>query len=157
MKIRLLLTVLMTFSLAFSYAQMNFVNGYIISNKNDTIRGKIKYATSAQRSSKVVFIKNGDEEKLTYKPFQIKGYYMDGSIYDSKIYDIDLALSYGYGAFMERQNEGIVKLYYYWNTDKERGFTQTFIENDGDYLLEVDFVGFKRQMTRYFEDFPKLQ
>jgi len=157
MTTRLFFTVFMVLCCTMIYGQMNFMNGYIITNKNDTIRGKIKYTTPALRSSKVVFMKNGDDEKLTYKPFQIKGYYVDNSIYDSKIYDIDLALSYGYGAFMERQNEGIVKLYYYWNTDKERGFTQTFIENDGDYLLEVDFVGFKRQMTRYFEDFPKLQ
>ena len=157
MKIPLLFTVLMAFCCASVFAQINFLDGYIISNKGDTIYGKIKYMTPALRSSKVIFMKSGDSEKLTYKPFQIKGYYVAETIYDSKIYDIDLSLPYGYGAFMERRNNGIVKLYYYWNTDKERGFTQTFIENDGDYLLEVDYVGFKQQMTRYFEDFPKLQ
>ncbi len=157
MKIRLLFILIMMLGAVLLYGQFNFLDGYIISNQNDTIRGKIKYTTPALRSSKVIFVKNGDEERLTYKPFQIKGYYVENTVYDSKIYDVDLALSYGYGVFMERRNNGIVKLYYYWNTDKERGFTQTFIENDGDYLLEVDFVGFKRQMTRYFEDFPKLQ
>ena len=157
MKIRLLFILIMMLGAALSYGQFNFLDGYIINNQNDTIYGKIKYTTPAIRSSKVIFVKNGDEERLTYKPFQIKGYYVENTVYDSKIYDVDLALSYGYGVFMERRNNGIVKLYYYWNTDKERGFTQTFIENDGDYLLEVDFVGFKRQMTRYFEDFPKLQ
>ena len=157
MKTHLLFTILMLFCCVSMFAQINFLDGYIINNKNDTIYGQIKYTTPALRSSKVIFMKAGETEKVTYKPFQIKGYYVAETSYDSKIYDIDLSLPYGFGAFMERRNEGIVKLYYYWNTDKERGFTQTFIENDGDYLLEVDYVGFKRQMTRYFEDFPKLQ
>ena len=157
MKTHLLFLFIFTLIVSAAHAQLNYVDGYVITNRNDTLFGKVKYSTPALRSSKVIFMENNAKEKTRYKPFQIKGYYVEKTSYDSKIYDIDPALPFGYGVFMERRNEGVLKVYYYWNTDKERGFTQTFLENDGDYLMEVDFIGFKKQMTRYFEDYPKLQ
>lgn len=137
--------------------QFTFVEGYVVKNTGDTLRGKIKYTTPAQRSVKCIFHANGTNEKITFKPFTIKGFSINGDFYESKIYDFDPSLSFGYGVFMERQNKGTVQVYHYWNTDKERGFTQTFIENDGDYLLAIDFLNFRKQMTRYFEDYPQLQ
>lgn len=138
-------------------AQLTYVDGYIVKNTGDTLRGRIKYNTPAQRSVKCVFQANGTNEKITHKPFSIKGYSINGDFYESKIYDFDPSLSFGYGVFMIRQNIGTVQVYHYWNTDKERGFTQTFIENDGDYLLAVDYLNFRKQMLRYFEDYPELQ
>ena len=154
---RLLLLLLMVGSFGMADAQLNFVDGYIITNENDTLYGKIKSTTPAQRSSNITFMEDGERERLKYKPFQIKGYYIENQAYESKIYDIDPALPYGYAVFMERINQGAVKVYYYWNTDKERGFTQTFLENDGDYLVEVNPLQFKRQMVQYFEEYPRLQ
>ena len=154
---RLLFLLLMLGSVLFAEAQLNFVEGHIITNDNVTLHGKIKSTTPGQRSTQIVFIENGEKEKLKYKPFQIKGYHVDGMTYESKIYDFDPALPYGYAVFMERINKGTVKIYYYWNTDKERGFTQTFLENDGDYLVEVNPLTFKRQMVQYFEEYPRLQ
>ncbi len=157
MKTRLLMLLFFIIGISTAQAQLNFVDGYVVTNRNDTLYGKIKYSTPALRSSKVVFLENGTDKRRPYKPFQIKSYYVESTTYDSKIYDIDPALPFGYGVFMERRNEGVLKVYYYWNTNKERGFTQTFLENDGDYLMEVDFIGFRKQMVLYFEDYPKLQ
>lgn len=143
--------------LMFANAQISWVEGYIITNDGQKQVGKIKHTTPAQRSVTVHFQEAGEDEKIKYKPFQVKGFYMENRHYESKIYDFDPSLPYGYGVFMERINTGTVKVYYYWNTDKERGFTQTFIENDGDYLLEVDPMRFKKQMAQYFEEYPQLQ
>ncbi len=140
-----------------SFCQLTWVDGYVVTNPGDTLYGKIKFTTPAQRSAKIIFEGKGTDEKIKYKPFQIKGFFMDKRVYESKIYDFDPSLTYGFGVFMERMNIGTVQVYQYWNTDKERGFTQTFIENDGDYLLEIDYLNFKKQMTRYFEEFPQLQ
>lgn len=143
--------------ISLSFGQVAFMDGYVITNRSDTLYGKIKNVTPAQRSLQIVFSNAASKERIKYKPFQIKGYYLDGQAYESKIYDIDPALTHGYGVFMEKANDGTVKVYYYWNTNKDRGFTQTYLENDGDYLQPVDFFGFKKQMTKYFEDFPQLQ
>ncbi|MEM7102963.1 MAG: hypothetical protein AAF502_07540 [Bacteroidota bacterium] len=138
-------------------AQTTWTKGYIVTNPGDTIRGKIKETTPGQRSVQIVFRGNNSDEKIRYKPFNIKGFHVNERYYESKIYDVDVDLNYGFGVFMERMNKGIVQIYHYWNTDKDRGFTQTFIENDGDYLLEVNFMRFKWQMAKYFEEYPELQ
>lgn len=138
-------------------AQITWVDGYIITNEGEKVSGEIKYTTPAQRSVTCIFRTADNEEKVKYQPFQIKGFFFEGVLYESKIYDFDITLPYGFGVFMQRKNTGTVKVYEYWNTDKERGFTQTFLENDGDYLLEVNPMQFKRQMSMYFEEYPELQ
>jgi len=140
-----------------SHAQIVWVDGYIIKNDGEKVAGEIKYATPALRSTTCIFRTSNDDEKIKYQPFQIKGYFIEDRLYESKIYDFNVELSYGLGVFMERKNSGTVKIYEYWNTDKERGFTQTFLENDGDYLMEVDPIRFEKQMSMYFEEYPDLQ
>lgn len=145
-------------SFSTSFAQFPFVDGYIVTNTRDTIHGKIKYTPPGHRSAKIVFHDMENEEKVKFKPFQIQGFHVNGETYESKIYDINTELTYGLGVFMKRlNNEGPLKLYEYWNTDKERGFTMTFLENDGDYLFEINYLQFKKQLVVYFEDFPQLQ
>lgn len=135
-----------------------FESGYIINNQGDTIEGQLRYGTPMQRSSKVVFKAANDtlDEANSYKPFTIKSYFVKGETYDSKIYDPNPEQPNGYGAFMQRMNEGTVRVYYFWNTDKERGFTQTFLENSLGVLTEVQWFNFKKQMAFYFSDFPQL-
>jgi len=155
---RILLTVfIIGCFISVSNAQLTWVDGYIITNTGEKTTGQIKYTTPAQRSTTCIFKASGQDEKIKYQPFQIRSFFIEGRLYESKIYDFDVTQPYGYGVFMERKNTGTVKVYEYWNTDKERGFTQTFIENDGDYLLEVDQLRFKRQMSMYFEEYPALQ
>ncbi len=155
---RYLLIVLISGWFVFSSAaQVVWVDGYIITNEGEKISGEIKYTTPAQRSGTCIFRADNQDEKVKYQPFQIRSYFLDGILYESKIYDFDITLPYGLGVFMQRKNTGIVKVYEYWNTNKERGFTQTFLENDGDYLMEVDPIRFKKQMSKYFEEYPDLQ
>lgn len=132
-------------------------DGYVVLNTGDTLQGKIKTATPAVRSVKVVFKNTETDEIMSYKPLSVKSFTSNGETFESKIYDVVPSFKYGYSVFMRRLNDdGPVRVYEYWNTDKERGFTQTFLENDGDYLFEVMYPRFKPLMITYFEDYPQL-
>ncbi len=132
-------------------------DGFVVLNTGDTLTGKVKVATPAVRSVKVVFRDSATDEVTSYKPLSIKSFTANGETFDSKIYDVVPSFKYGYSVFMRRMNSGgPIKVYEYWNTDKERGFTQTFLENDGDYLFEVLYPRFKPLMITYFEEYPQL-
>ncbi len=135
-----------------------FSEGYIVKFQGDTLYGKIRYSTPALRSAKVIFKQEGYDERVVYRPFQIKGYFVEEQYYESRIYDIHPSLSYGLGVFMQRLNEdnAPVKLYQYWNTDRERGFTQTFLHREGEPLLEIQVLKFKKQVAQFLKDCPEI-
>lgn len=141
-----------------SNAQLIYSDGYIVKFNKDTIYGKIGFTTPAERSVKIMFRENGIDEKIKYRPFQIKGYFVLGDWYESKIYDIHPSLSYGLGVFMVLKVGGFgqVKLYEYWNTDKERGFTQIFLYRPGYPLEELKRFKFKKQASAYFSDYEEM-
>ena len=138
-------------------AQSEYEEGYIITNKGDTLRGKVKYGRKYERSLRCIFIqKGGDDVPVRFAPFTIKGYYVHGESYDSRIYDYAPELPDGFGVFMQRILDGPCKIYYYWNTDKEMGFTMTFLDKLGKDMQEVDFLRLDEQLSEYFKDFPQL-
>ena len=151
----ILLLFLLGFGTAAS-AQFQFEKGYVVTTKGDTLRGKIKYGRRYELSLRCFFTKDGDDEPTKYKPFEIRSYFVKGETFDSKIYDYDPTGPVGEGAFMQRINEGACKIYYYWNSDKDVGFTQTFIEKSGVPLTEVHFFHFRKQMSAFFKDFDQL-
>lgn len=79
-RIPLLFIILLITVLAFS--QEGYVNGYIITNKGDTIRGKIKdrkYYNNVNSWQKINFINNkGENEKLTAE--ELLGYVKNDTI-----------------------------------------------------------------------------
>ncbi len=135
-----------------------YSEGYIVRYQGDTIHGKLRYSTPALRSAKVIFKAHDSDERIKFLPFQIKGYYVEGQYYESRIYDIHPSLSYGLGVFMRRINadNGDVKLYEYWNTDRERGFTQIFLHREGEPLLEIHPFRFRKQVAGFLRDFTEL-
>jgi len=142
-----------------SHAQLGWLPGYIVTNSLDTLHGKIYYSTSGQRSAKCVFKEDGYNDKVKYRPFTIRGYYVNGSYYISRIYDIHPSLTYGLGVFMEYVNEGEgpVMLLRYRNTDLEFGYFQTFLVKKGETTHEIDYMRFRKTAAAYFSDYPKLQ
>ena len=130
--------------------------GYLVTNKGDTLRGLIKYTRQYELSLRVQFREEKSRDAETYRPFSIRSFWVKNETYESKIYDYAPERADGFAVFMRRMNTGYCKVYEYWNSDKERGFTQTFIEKPNKSMEEVQFFEFKRQMQHYFNDFPQL-
>ena len=51
--------------------------------------------------------------------------------------------------------EGTVKLYEYYNTDGQEGYTQTFLNRRG-VLTEVNYDKFYKDLAEYFSDYIDL-
>ncbi len=99
------------------FSQNNFQKGYIISNKNDTVTGLIKYGSNYENTYKCSFQVNPDSPVETYLPDEIKAYrFDDGKFFISK----KLNPSDSSNIFLEFLFDGIVDVYGYFD---ERGFT----------------------------------
>lgn len=85
MKKTLLILFILFVSAVTSLAQENLVNGYVITNSNDTIYGLIDLRTASINQDRCILVTN-DNRKQTYLPGDIKGYrYSDvGKMYISK-------------------------------------------------------------------------
>ena len=142
----------------FISAQIGWLEGYVVTNSLDTLYGKIQYTTPAHRSVKCVFKENGYNDKVKYRPFTIRGYFVKGQYYVSRIYDIHPSLTYGLGVFMQLMNEGDrpVMVLEYRNTDQEMGFYQTFLAKKGVQSQEINPMKFKKSVAPFFTDYEEL-
>lgn len=133
-----------------AHAQFTWVNGFVVTNENDTLRGQVQVNTPAVSAGKMVF-KSETVDKIIHKPFQIQSWGSeDGTVYDSKEYKMGTK---GVGVFMRRHTPpGVeVHLYEYWNGAGDNGFAQLFMEKQLE-LTEVQLGKFKKQMPEYFSD-----
>lgn len=140
-------------------AQPGWLRGYIVTNASDTLYGKVYYTTAGQRSAKCLFKEDGYNDKVKYRPFTIKGYYVNKKYYISRIYDIHPSLTYGLGVFMEYinvQDKGPVMLLKYRNTDHEYGFFQTFLLRKGNPSYEINHMKFRKSVAAFFKDYKEL-
>lgn len=63
-------------------AQVNPMQGYVITNNNDTIHGMIDYRSDAKNALECHFKENGQSDYRTYAPSDISGYrFTDDGIY----------------------------------------------------------------------------
>jgi hypothetical protein len=139
--------------------EFQYEPGFMITAKGDTMRGLIKYTRQYELSQRVQFRDEKTREAETFRPFAVKAFFVKNEYYEAKIYDYSPAEPQGFAVFMRRLNmePGPIRIYEYWNSDKERGFTQTFLEKQGKPMEEVDYLRFKKQMMRFFDDFPQLK
>lgn len=91
-------------------AQLNYKKGYIITNDNDTVYGKINDWGGRHNSKVCLFKANNKQKVVRYYPKDIKAYRMDGDkYYASKKFVIkDQSLH----VFLEVLIKGEVNLYY---------------------------------------------
>jgi hypothetical protein len=97
-------------------AQIGFVDGYVITTANDTVRGLISDRGNMGNSAVCKFKESKKSNVTTYLPGEIKSYrFNDGKYYKSlEVIDKDKKKL----AFAEVLLEGEVSLYYYWkNSD----------------------------------------
>jgi hypothetical protein len=125
-------------------------NDYVIDINDQKIYGKVILSTPAMNSSQISF-KNQSGLVKKYRPDEIKEWSSGNLTYETKVYAINERK--GFSVFMLRlsPNKGKCRLYEYYNTNGDAGYTQTFLDKDGA-LTEVDFGRFRKQMAIYFED-----
>ena len=111
------------------------------------------------RSARCMFKEDGYNDKVKYKPFTIKGYFVNDQYYVSRIFDIHPSLTYGLGVFMEYVNvgESPVMILKYRNTNSELGFNQIFLVKRGNPSYEINPMKFKKTTAAFFSDYKKLQ
>jgi hypothetical protein len=111
-----------------SFSQSAFKDGFIITNNNDTIFGKVRASLDSSNSLICEFI---DADSKTYKSFlpgEIMAFRMEGSkYYVSKEISLDNKEML---VFLEYLVQGIVNLYYY----KGPPFEHYFIEKNGTLI-----------------------
>lgn len=130
----IVLLVCVTFSSVVS-GQINFKKGYIITNDNDIIYGKIDDG-GAGRNARICLFKEGNGKKVVkYRPGQIKAYRMtDDKYYASKVIEIKDKPK---AIFLEVVVKGKVDLYHHWK-NKTMAY---YIEKDGNLIGLFNEVG----------------
>jgi hypothetical protein len=153
---RLLLAFLLV--LAGFRAEAQMVDGYVVTNTRDTLRGKLNPGTPAQRTVRIAFKADGADEAIRFEPFQIVGFAFDGTgeFYESKYFRLDPLDDDAYAVFMRRDNEGPVRVYQFWNVFVDRGYFQTFLQRGDQNIKEVDYTRFRQQMAEFFDDNAEL-
>ena len=105
-----LFTIIILFSCLFSLSQEGFEKGYVINNKGDTLRGKIKdrkYTAGVANSDKIRFIDSTGKEK-SLDPYEIKQYCRRGVFFRVLPIGLDAKLK-----FAEILEDGDVILFGY--------------------------------------------
>lgn len=70
------------------FSQYNFIPGYILSVKGDTLKGEVFDRGDIRNSQSVTFRENENEKEQYYSPTDINAYYIsNGNYYESKIFD----------------------------------------------------------------------
>ncbi len=143
----LLLILLTLLVVKASYAQQNFVPGYIIQTNGDTVRGLIDFRDWGISPEKVKFKKDNVSEPITLRPGHISGFMVQDLIYISAIVDIDVSpmtvenLDFNNNplimedtAFIQILFRGEKNLYYHKSADRREYF---YIGKEGDYELLI--------------------
>lgn len=116
-------------------AQVNPVEGYIITNQNDTVRGMIDLRTNEINASQCLFKANSASEYVTYKPGEIAAYRFKetGKYYVSKQFNNENCFFAEFlvkGSLnLYRKEIGFRKIYYVENED---GNVETYEEMEED-------------------------
>ena len=108
-------------------AQINPMQGYIITNEGDTIHGTIDYRSDARNAQECHFMAAGGQEYKLYAPTDIKGYRFaeDGIYYVTRTFPVD---GVDKTFFAEYLLQGGVSLYRHRENDTDYYF---FIGEDG--------------------------
>jgi hypothetical protein len=83
-----------------SYAQNEFVRGYIISTNGDTLKGEIHYHKKDIENYNHIMFKDATGAQKSYKPDRISGYGADGKHFVSGMYKDEATFYRAYSAGM---------------------------------------------------------
>ncbi|MFB6319907.1 hypothetical protein [Saccharicrinis sp. FJH54] len=127
-KLILILVFILNISGISVYSQVNFRNGFIITNDLDTIQGKVDYR-SDKRMCNLCLFKPEKGVRTVYLPGEISAYgFTGGWVFVSRKID-------GKPKFLELLIKGEVSLYYYISKTEQR----YFLEKGNGELAALDY------------------
>jgi len=116
-------------------AQVDFREGYIIKNNNDTIYGLIDYRNDKRNSKKCIFKPNNNSDKVIYLPSEIIAYrYKDNKMYISRTIIKNNDITSVENVFLEYLVKGTMSLYYYRDAN---GIDHYYVEKADTGLQEL--------------------
>jgi len=123
--------IIVYFSFAPIYSQINYKEGRIITAANDTVYGWIKDCGEMRNLNVCFFKKDRDSKKETFHPKDLKSYW----IYGDKYYASKMVLhkSDYKNLFAEVLLKGDMKLYHVYKDDR----TKFYLENDSQILIPL--------------------
>lgn len=140
------------------------LNGYIIKKDNIEVKGIIKFKNHEKLQNGIIFYANNNpEEKLKYKPGDIKGFSIGESYYENTTYS---PLGIGNKKyFLLLVIDGQIKFYKYYYEVKDAE-NRTVIEDS--YLIQkgegkkvtwdgIKFAQFQKGILKYVGDCPELK
>jgi hypothetical protein len=164
------------------FSQQNYLPGYIVPLKGDTLKGFIDYRNWEGTPDKVAFKKELSADKVIFRALDIKGFSVVDEWYESAIIQTDISsgeiekLSFDSRpelitdtTFLQSIVKGKKSLFFYRNM---MGKDQFYIKNDSSYELliykkykkEIDDriavnenKKFRGQLSFYMSDYPKIQ
>ncbi len=71
------------------FAQKNLKPGYIIVNSGDTVKGFIEYTFFQKNPNRIYFFRSDKDKPTRYSPLQIKGFGVQGEVYEAAIVNVD--------------------------------------------------------------------
>lgn len=179
---RITLTIIGIILFQTAYSQENFLPGYIVPFKGDTVHGFIDYRNWDRNPDKIFFKEKNSDNKVYYTPNEIKAFHVLDEVYVSAIVETEVTPDNTNDlltnkelkikidtAFLQTMINGTKSLYFYQNIS---GKAQFYIMQGGvydllihkRYLLDLKettliaenkkYVG---QLTYYLQDCPTIQ
>lgn len=122
-----------------------FAQDYVVTHRNDTLRGKIKmYNSGVDRK---VQVSTADKKKTSVPVFQVKSITLDNNIY----HPVKRASGY---EFMKLVKSGYLSIYAYQMPSQSTFDGMLLTKRDGT-SLEVPNLNFKKSMKKYLEECPE--
>lgn len=134
------------FLLASLICKCSHAQEYVVTLKNDTLRGSIKPINYGP-DKKVVF-KDANGKKTTYPITKVRGYAVDGNVY----HPVKKDQAY---TFMKVIRKGYLSLYGF-QVENQTSYDGRFLTKVDGTSLEVPNLGFKKLMTKFLSDCPAV-
>lgn len=152
-----ILTILLLAGINYCNAQYGYINGYVVTNSNDTLFGEVKDRNAFPNIlfDKVKFKSSTDGKKMVFSPTQIKCYKKGEEYFESITCFLDTAV------FVKVVKEGFISLYKYeyGSFETSSGYGSTFLlrKQDSPCVTEISRVDAKDQLLHYFDDTNLVQ
>src|SRR5260221_8691420 len=118
---------------------------FALSSKGDTLKGELKFY-SFDNLDRVQI--NSGGKKSSYTALQVRGFFKDGSTYQSAKYDNSVR-------FMKVIKSGYLSLLAFNATSQGSWDGRYLLKKDGT-SLEVPNLAFKKMMSKFLEDCPEV-
>ncbi|WP_341225228.1 hypothetical protein [uncultured Arcticibacterium sp.] len=151
-KMGLLTIGILAFQLA--YSQNNYISGYVVKNKTDTLYGFVNYRNWKNNPDNIKFKANMDDKPISFKPTDITEFQVEGEIYVSGIIHIEVSPLQTNDlkeeseinirvdtAFLQTLYQGEKSLYFYKNSKSKENF---YIKQDSAFSL-LEYKRYLRQ------------